>query len=66
MRSEQVYRAMEQGKSRYEICQLGSKGVRIMHVHGTPLGESIGKVLTLIGQTPRNRVADAFQSLAVR
>jgi hypothetical protein len=52
MRSEQVYRAMEQGNTRYEICSLGSKGVRIMHVYGTPLEESIGKVLTLIGTHP--------------
>ncbi len=52
MRSDQVYKAIKQGNTRYEICQLGSKGVRIMHARGTPIEESIGKVLTLIGLYP--------------
>jgi hypothetical protein len=52
MRSQQVYDAIRQGNTRYEICQLGSKGVRIMHANGTPIEDSIGKVLTLIGLHP--------------
>jgi len=49
MRSEQIHVALKQGISRYEICQLVSKGVKATHRPGTRFEESIGQVLGFIG-----------------
>lgn len=45
MRSEQIHRALAQGHTRYEICQLVSKGVRVTHIQGARFEDSIGNVL---------------------
>ncbi len=49
MRSEQIHRALKQGISRYEICQLVSKGVKATHRPGSNFEASIGQVLGFIG-----------------
>jgi hypothetical protein len=49
MRSEQIHTALKQGISRYEICQLVSKGVKATHRQGNRFEDSIGEVLGYIG-----------------
>lgn len=49
MRSEQIHRALAQGHSRFEICQLVSKGVKVTHKPGTRFEDSIGDVLGHLG-----------------
>lgn len=45
MRSDNVYRAMEHGRSRFEICQVVSKSVRRLHKPGTPFQDTINYTL---------------------
>jgi uncharacterized protein YoaH (UPF0181 family) len=45
MRSDQIHRALARGISRYEVCQLVAKGVRVMHKPGTRYEDSINDVL---------------------
>lgn len=45
MRSDRVYRAIERGMSRYEVCQIVAKGVKAMHKSGTRFEDSINSVL---------------------
>jgi hypothetical protein len=45
MRSERVYRAIEHGMSRYEVCQIVAKGVKATHKSGTRFEDSINNVL---------------------
>ncbi len=52
MRSAQVHKAITQGNTRFEICQLVSKGVRITHKGGTRMEDSIGTVLGSLGSYP--------------
>jgi hypothetical protein len=49
MRSKQIHTALKQGISRYEICQLVSKGVKATHRPGSRFEDSIGQVLGFIG-----------------
>jgi hypothetical protein len=49
MRSEQIHRALAQGHSRFQICQLVSKGIRITHKSGTRFEDSIGSMLSSLG-----------------
>jgi len=49
MRSEQVYRAMEQGRSRFEICQLVFKSVRLLHKPGLRFQDTINSTLVHMG-----------------
>jgi hypothetical protein len=51
VRSEQVHTAVSQGNSRFQICQLVSKGVRITHKNGTRMADSIGNVLDHLAVT---------------
>lgn len=48
MRTEQVHFAMRQGANRYEICQMTSKGVHILHKRGERMQDSINHVLTML------------------
>jgi hypothetical protein len=45
MRSENVYRALEQGRSRFEICQVVSKCAKRLHKPGSPLQQTIDYTL---------------------
>jgi hypothetical protein len=49
MRSEQIHRALAQGHSRFQICQLVSKGIKVTHKPGTRFEDSIGSVLGSLG-----------------
>ena len=49
MRSDQIHRALAQGINRFEVCQLVSKGVRVMHKSGLRFEDSINDVLQYIG-----------------
>lgn len=49
MRSEQIHRALAQGHSRFQICQLVSKGIKITHKPGSRLEDSIGSILGNLG-----------------
>jgi hypothetical protein len=57
MRSEQIHRALAKGNTRFEICQLVSKGVKVTHKPGARFEDSIGSVLGHLGlrdAAPRN------------
>lgn len=45
MRSENVYRALEHGRSRYEICQVVSKSVKRLHKPGARFQDTIDYTL---------------------
>jgi hypothetical protein len=45
MRSENVYRALEQGRSRFEICQVVSKSVKQLHRPGSRFQDTIDYTL---------------------
>jgi hypothetical protein len=51
MRSENVYRALEHGRSRYEICQVVSKSVKRLHKPGARFQDTID--YTLLHMTGR-------------
>jgi hypothetical protein len=53
MRSEQIHRALAQGHSRFQICQLVSKGIKVTHKSGTRFEDSIGSMLSTLG-SPRD------------
>lgn len=52
MRSAQIHKAITQGNSRFEICQLVSQGVRVTHKTGTRMEDSISNVLGDLGMRP--------------
>jgi hypothetical protein len=45
MRSDRVYRAIEGGMSRFQVCQIVAKGVKATHKTGTRFEDSINNVL---------------------
>jgi hypothetical protein len=45
MRSDHVYRALEHGHSRFEICQLVSKSVKRLHKPGSRFQDTINHTL---------------------
>ncbi len=45
MGSTLIYKAMAQGDGRFEICRRIARGVRITHLKGDRLSESIAVVL---------------------
>ncbi|MDR3793307.1 MAG: hypothetical protein P4L03_07995 [Terracidiphilus sp.] len=49
MRSDKIHCAIARGMNRYEICQLVSKGVRVMHKSGSRYEDSINDVLEYLG-----------------
>jgi hypothetical protein len=49
MRSNNIHRALAQGKNRFEVCQLVSKGVRAYHKTGSRFEDSINDVLQYLG-----------------
>jgi hypothetical protein len=49
MRSEQVYAALKQGRSRYEICQLVFMSVRRCHKPGLRFQDTINSTLVQVG-----------------
>jgi hypothetical protein len=49
MRSEQIHRAIAKGNTRFEICQLVAKGVKVTHKPGARFEDSIGNVLGHLG-----------------
>ena len=55
MRSDQIHRALARGISRFEVCQLVSKGVKATHKTGSRFEDSINNVLQYLGthDTPR-------------
>lgn len=50
MRSEQIHIAIAQGNTRFEICSLVSKGLKITHRRGVRFEESIGAVLGMLSR----------------
>lgn len=48
VRSQKIHAAIAQGNTRFEICQLVAKGVRITHRQGTRLEDSITQVLGML------------------
>ena len=49
MRSEQIHRALEQESNRFHICTLLSKGLKLTHIRGTRIEDSIGIELIRLG-----------------
>ena len=66
MRSAQIHKAITQGNSRFEICQLVSKGVRITHKNGTRMEDSIGNVLGHLGTHPADPLRFHAAGVSVR
>lgn len=52
MRSEQVYHALAQGHSRFEICQLVSKQVKLCHRAGARFEDTIGYTFDHLDDRP--------------
>lgn len=52
MRSENVYRAVEHGRSRYEICQVVSKSVKRLHKPGSRFQDTINYTLVHMTNLP--------------
>jgi uncharacterized protein YoaH (UPF0181 family) len=63
LRSEKIYRALSSGISRYEVCQLISKGVRATHKAGTRYEDSINNVLDYLGSPTRAHAPEDVSSL---
>jgi hypothetical protein len=51
MRTEQVHIAMREAANRYELCQLTSKGVHLLHKRGERMQDSINQVLGTLRRT---------------
>lgn len=52
MRSEQIHKAIAQGNTRFEICSLVSRGLKLTHKRGLRFEDSIGDVLGMLGRRP--------------
>jgi hypothetical protein len=57
MRSDNVYRALDHGRSRYEICQVVSKSVKRLHKAGSRFQDTIN--YTLLHMTAPAEVPEA-------
>ena len=49
MRSDKIHLALSYGNTRYEICNMIAKGIRVTHKAGMRTEESIDRVLGMIG-----------------
>ena len=49
MRSEQIYRVLEQENNRFQICRLVSRALKVTHKNGTRIEDSIGVELVRLG-----------------
>lgn len=49
MRSDKIHLALANGNTRFEICNMIAKGIRVTHTTGMRTEESIDRVLDLIG-----------------
>ena len=52
MRSDLIHIAMAQGNNRFEICRKVGRGVRLTHLSGTRMQESITYILGRLGAEP--------------
>ncbi|GGH16824.1 hypothetical protein [Silvibacterium dinghuense] len=50
MRSEQIHRAIAQGHSRFDICQIVGKGIRVIHKPGSRFEDSITAILDQLSE----------------
>ena len=68
MRSDQIHRALAQGINRFEVCQLVSKVVRVMHKSGLRFEDSINDVLQFLGthDTPKASLHPAIPQVSVK
>jgi hypothetical protein len=68
MRSKNIHRALAQGKNRFEVCQLVSKGVRATHKTGARFEDSINDVLQYLGthDQPREVTHPAIEQIAMK
>ena len=57
MRSDQIHRALAQGRNRFEVCQLVAKGVKATHKTGGRFEDSINDVLQYLGTHEQNKPA---------
>jgi len=55
MRSNQIHRALANGISRFEVCQLVSKGVRATHKSGSRFEDTINDALEYLGNHKPDR-----------
>lgn len=49
VRSEKIHIALAYGNTRFEICNMIAKGMRMTHRNGTRMEDSINRVLGMIG-----------------
>jgi hypothetical protein len=52
MRSEQVYHALAHGHTRFEICQLVFKHVKLIHQRGARFEDTITYTFDHLGTSP--------------
>ena len=64
MRSKSFHAAIAQGNTRFQICQIVAKGVRITHKHGNRLEDSITTVMGMLKTKP-NATAQPEPSVLV-
>lgn len=55
MRSDKIHRALANGISRFEVCQLVSKGVRATHKCGSRFEDTINDALEYLGTHKTDR-----------
>lgn len=68
MRSNQIHSALARGINRFEVCQLVSKGVKVIHRTGSRFEDSINDVLEYLGthETPSGGVHQADAKTAAK
>ena len=52
MRSEQIHKILLLEENRFQICGLLSRYLKLRHIPGTRVGESIGGAITQLCVTP--------------
>ena len=62
MRSDNVYRALEHGRSRFEICQVVSKRVKRSHRPGSRFQDTINDTLLHVPEPAQVPAAAAAKS----
>lgn len=64
MRSENVFRALKYGRSRYEICQVVSKDVKRLHKSGSRFQDTINFTLTHIPEPAEGLLSDEILKMS--
>jgi len=64
MRSRNVFKALQNFRNRYMLCQLASKATRRFHRPNTRIQETMNEVLERIGVAERRQVVSEPEKVA--